>query len=162
MKMRLLAYRALFMALGCFVDADALAAEKKSFPPVQLATVGGVCGDGQPTTISLRLKTTGLFCSDLEVPIQGTTPLVNGLLDQARTEPEEKVGILLYVHDDVRFGDTMQVIDRLRLTEAAFIAVNLTSFKSTAQPDAQHNAGDRPPMNDSPASDTPSSPAPRG
>ena len=34
--------------------------------------------------------------------------------------------------------------------------------RKKAQPNAQHNAGDRPPMNDSPASDTPSSPAPRG
>ena len=36
-----------------------------------------------------------------------------------------------------------------------------TELKS-ADPGAQHNAGDRPPMNASPASDTPSSPAPRG
>ena len=34
--------------------------------------------------------------------------------------------------------------------------------KKKADPVAQHNAGDRPPMNPSPASDTLSSPAPRG
>ena len=38
----------------------------------------------------------------------------------------------------------------------------LEAWKKQANKAHQHNAGDRPPMSDSPASDAPSSPAPRG
>jgi cytochrome c-type biogenesis protein CcmH/NrfG len=49
------------------------------------------------------------------------------------------------------------------LASAGQLAVSLyPNWSKKAQPGDQHNAGDRPPTNDSPASDAPSSPAPRG
>ena len=69
------------------------------------------------------------------------------------------------------FGDLRE--DLLPLGQEGFDVLNAlldqggihrekAPWKKKAQPDAQHNAGDRPPTDDSPASDTPSSPAPRG